>query len=84
MVALIVRLPTFCHPFFSKETRKLTASMTFPINSSSVIPTFPTATARHKTFFNWNLMVDLIPLALAFKSSAWKTGEGNLPAVSYG
>jgi hypothetical protein len=35
----------------------------------------------HKTFFNWNLMVDLTSLILALKSSLWETGVGNLPAA---
>ncbi len=57
------------------------ANMMLEINWSSVISTFPTATPMHKTFFNWNLMVDLTSVILALKSSLWETGVGNLPAV---
>lgn len=34
-----------------------------------------------RTFFNWNLMVDLTSVILPLKSSLWETGVGNLPAV---
>ena len=53
----------------------------FEINWSSVMPTFPTATPIHKTFFSWNLMVDLTSLILELRSSLCETGVGNLPAA---
>ena len=59
------------------------ANMMLEINWSSVMPTLPTATPIHKTFFNWNLMVHLTSLILALKSSLWETGVGNLPATEY-
>ena len=43
--------------FFKSETRKLMASMTLATNWSSLISTWPTATPKHKTFFNWKRMV---------------------------
>src|SRR5947207_14615541 len=45
----MTRLPTFCHPFFNKLTKKLTASIIFETSSSSVIVTFPIATPRQRT-----------------------------------
>jgi hypothetical protein len=49
IVLLMVRLPTFCHPFFNKLTKKLTANMILETSSSSVIVTFPIATPRQST-----------------------------------
>lgn len=57
------------------------ANMMLPINSSSVIPTLPTATPMQSTFLSWNLMVDLTSLILLFRSSACETGAGNFPAL---
>lgn len=57
------------------------ASMMLPISSSVSMPTFPTATPMQRTFFSWNLMVDLTSVILSVKLSAWETGVGNLPAV---
>merc|ERR1740129_1263719 len=45
------------------------------------IPTLPTATDRHRTFFIWNLMVDFRSVTFASKLSLWVTKEGNLPAL---
>ena len=56
------------------------ASIMFEMSSSSVIPTFPTATPKHSTFFNWNLIVDLTSVILEAKSSLCEMGVGNLPA----
>lgn len=56
-------------------------NMMFPIRSSSVISTFPTATPMQRTFLSWNLMVDLTSVILALRSSLWETGVGNLPAM---
>merc|ERR1711931_50207 len=41
----------------------------------------PMATARHKTFFIWNLMVALISLHLSWSFSEWVHIVGNLPAL---
>ena len=49
---------TFCQFFLSKDTRKLKAKTMLYTNSSSVVVRWPTATARHSTFFIWNLIVD--------------------------
>ena len=40
---------TFCQFFLSNDTRKLTAKWMLYTSSSSVIFTWPTATARHST-----------------------------------
>ena len=58
------------------------ANMILPMSSSSLMPTFPTATPMHNTFFNWNLIVDLTSVNLEFKSSECEMGAGNLPAGS--
>ena len=71
---------TFCQCFFNRETKKFMAKCMFWTSSSSVMPTLPTATLRHKTFFIWNLMVDLRSSTLASMSSLWVMRAGNLPA----
>ena len=53
----------------------------FEINSSSVMPTLPTATPKQRTFFNWNLIVDLTSVIFEARSSLWEMGVGNLPAA---
>lgn len=40
--------------FLSNDTKKLIAMRQFCLNSSGFMPTLPTATPMHKTFFNWN------------------------------
>ena len=54
----------------------------FDTSSSSVMPTLPTATPMHSTFFSWNLIVALTSFILPFRSSLWVMGVGNLPAVA--
>lgn len=49
MVDLTCRDLTFCQCFFRSETRKLIARWTFWTSSSRDMPTWPTATDRHKT-----------------------------------
>lgn len=56
------------------------ASMMFETSSSELNSTFPMATARHRTFFNWNLMVERTSVNLAARSSACEIGAGNFPA----
>ena len=60
------------------------ANMMLPMSSSSLMPTLPTATPMHNTFFNWNLIVDLTSVNLEFKSSECEMGAGNLPAGLWG
>ncbi|GMC22299.1 unnamed protein product [Saccharomyces cerevisiae] len=69
MEDLTTKEPTFCQFFFNKETKKLTDIKIWLTKTSSSISTLPTATAKHKTFFNWNLMVDLTSVTLPYKSS---------------
>lgn len=54
-----------------------------PLNIVSSLPDDATAgiTHMHRTFFSWNLMVDLTSVNLAARSSACETGVGNLPAA---
>merc|ERR1711974_191000 len=72
---------TFCQCFFRRDTRKLIDKWMLNTNSSSVMPTLPTATFKHKTFFIWNLMVDLRSMTLASMLSLWVRRAGNLPAL---
>ena len=55
-------------------------SMTFPRTWSSVIWTWPTATPKQRTFFNWNLIVERTSVSLLLRSSACESGVGNFPA----
>lgn len=66
----------FCHCFFRRETRKLTASVMFAMISSSAMFTLPTATAMHITFFSWNLIVAFVSsTACARKTSEERNNE---------
>jgi hypothetical protein len=72
---------TFCQCFLSRDTKKLMLRCTFCARSSALMPTLPTATDRHKTFFIWNLMVALTSSILAVIDSWWVRRPGNLPAL---
>ena len=72
---------TFCQFFLSNDTRRLTAKWMLYTSSSSVIFMWPTATARHSTFFIWNLIVDFTSSALGTTFSLWVSKEENLPAL---
>jgi len=72
---------TFCQFFVSNDTRKLTAKWILYTSSSSVIFMWPTATARHSTFFIWNLIVDFTSSTLATMFLLWVIKEGNLAAL---
>merc|ERR1719213_1525343 len=43
--------------------------------------TLPTATLRHRTFFSWNLIEDLVSFTFFCRGSALVTSVGNLPAL---
>lgn len=62
MVDLMYRERTFCQFFFSRDTKKLTAYTMLVRISASVMDTLAMATARHSTFFSWNLMDALVSL----------------------
>ena len=53
------RVPTFCQPFFMRETRKLIAMVTFCLICSSESSAVPTEQPMQLTFFDWNLTVCL-------------------------
>merc|ERR1711973_364546 len=72
---------TFCQCFLRSETRKLMDKWMLKTNSSSLIATLPTATFKHRTFFIWNLMVDLRSITFASMLSLWVRRAGNLPAL---
>merc|ERR1712158_61274 len=81
MVDLMQRDLTFCQCFLRRETRKLMDKWMLNTNSSSLMATLPTATFKHRTFFIWNLMVDLRSMTFASMLSLWVRRAGNLPAL---
>merc|ERR1719495_157450 len=50
-------------------------------NLPALLSPGPAATFKHKTFFIWNLMVDLRSMTLASMLSLWVRRAGNLPAL---
>lgn len=54
---LMWSVPTFCHPFFINETRKLIPIVRFWRRLSSPVSTFPIAVPKQEAFLDWNLMV---------------------------
>ena len=81
MVFLRYKAQTFCQFFLSSDTRKLTAKWMLYTGSSSVIFTWPAATARHSTFFIWNLIVDFTSSTVATMFSLWVSKEGSFPTL---
>jgi hypothetical protein len=67
-----------CHPFLSRETKKLSDIMMLTLSSSSVIEAEPTAQARQVTFLSWNLTEARTSSTLLTRGSLWVTGWGNL------
>ena len=65
MVVLRVKLLMLFHPFLSREIKKLIEAIKFSSICSGVSYSLPTTTAKHKTFFNWNLTDDLISSSLS-------------------
>lgn len=82
MVVFMWRVPTFCHPFFMRETRKLMAMVMFCLIYSSDCSTFPTAVPRHAAFFDWNLTVCLISVILSRSLSPSPKVIGNFPSLT--
>lgn len=74
---LIWRVPTFCHPFFIKETKKLIDIVRFCLKLSSPVSIVPIEVPRHDAFFDWNLTVCFSSsiLAVIFSPSAKVTGK---------
>lgn len=54
LLDLMCNLFTLFQFFLRSDTKKLMAIRQFCLSSSGVIPTLPTATPMHRTFFNWN------------------------------
>ena len=71
------RVPTFCHPFFIRETKKLIDIVMFCLRFSSEVVTVPMAVPRQEAFFDWNLTVcfNSSILAVIFSPSAKLTGN---------
>ena len=72
---------TFCQSFLSSDSKELTAEWVWRTSSSSVVFTWPPATARHRTFFIWDLTVALIS-ALATDLSLWVNRKGTVQPYS--
>ena len=75
-------VPTFCHPFFIKETKKLIDIVRFCLMFSAPRSTFPMEVPRQAAFFDWNLTVCFI---YAIFSSAFYPSVmaiGNLPILT--
>merc|ERR1719367_2663245 len=81
MVDLMYNFLTLFQFFLRRETKKLIAIKQFALNSSGDIPTLPTATPIHNTFFNWNFTWDLMSVTLLPMLSACVIRVGNLPAL---
>lgn len=77
MEVLRWRVPTFCHPFFIRDTKKLIAIVMFCLRFSSVRLTLPIAVPKQDAFFDWNLTVcfNSSILAVIFSPSANATGK---------
>jgi len=77
MEVLMCRVPTFCHPFFIRETRKLIDIIRFCLKLSSPVSTLPIAVPRHEAFLDWNLTVcfNSSILAVIFSPSARVIGK---------
>lgn len=75
-MVLMKRVPTFCHPFFMRETRKLIDIVRFCLICSSVCSTLPIAVPRQEAFLDWNLTECLTSLILSrsFSPSAKAIG----------
>lgn len=82
IVVLTWRVPTFCHPFFIRETRKLIDIVRFCLISSSDCSTFPIAVPRQAAFLGWNLTVFLTSLILSVNLSPSAKVIGNLLSLT--
>lgn len=76
------RVPTFCHPFFINDTKKLIDIVKFCLISSSDCSTLPIAVPKHEAFFDWNLTVCLTSLILSRSFSPSAKATGNLPSLT--
>ena len=76
------RVPTFCHPFFINDTKKLIAIVMFCLKFSSPVSTFPIAVPKQDAFFDWNLTVCLTSSILFFKFYPQAKAMGNLPNLT--
>ena len=82
MDVLIWRVPTFCHPFFIKETKKLMAMVKFCLMLSSPKFTFPIDVPIHDAFLDWNLTVCFTSLILSTSLSPSVIAIGNFPILT--
>ena len=73
------RVPTFCQPFFMRETKKLIDVTIFCLRFSSLSSTFPTDVPKHDAFLDWNFTVCFISVILSTARSPSVIAIGNLP-----
>lgn len=76
------RVPTFCHPFFMRETKKLIDMVMFCLMFSGSRSTFPTDVPRQEAFFDWNLTVCFISAILSTALYPSVIASGNLPILT--
>ena len=71
------RVPTFCHPFFMRDTKKLMPIVMFCLRCSSLSSTVPMEVPIQHTFLDWNLTVCFISsiLVLIFSPSVKLIGK---------
>lgn len=82
MEVLMCRVPTFCHPFFISETKKLMAIVKFCLMLSSPVSTDPIAVPKHDAFFDWNFTVCLTSSILSFNLSPSARVIGKSPILT--
>lgn len=77
MEVLICSVPTFCHPFFISDTKKLIDIVRFCLMLSSLASTLPMAVPKQEAFLDWNFTVcfNSSILAVIFSPSARVTGN---------
>lgn len=76
------REPTFCHPFFIRETKKLIDIVKFCLICSSDCSTFPIAVPKQDAFLDWNLTVFLTSLIFSRSFSPYVKATGNFPSLT--
>lgn len=82
MLVLMYKVPTFCQPFLSKETRKLMDMVIFCLICSSDWSTLPTAVPKQEAFLDWNLTVCFTSLILSASFSPSAMATGNLLSLT--
>ena len=72
-------VPTFCHPFFIKETKKFIPIVRFCLMFYAPSSTFPIDVPKQAAFFDWNFTVCFISCILSTTLSPSVMAIGNFP-----